>query len=176
MYGQLILLAVLILINAYFAAAEMAIVSANKNRIRTLANEGNKKAVILNKLIDEPNKFLSAIQVVITLAGFLTSAEAAISFSDDVGAWLEGFGIPYGEEIAVIIVTLVLSFFTLVFGELFPKRLAMLHVRPMSPDASFTPLMLGCWESVLYVSAAMPIPVLLGTLYSIIGISTLSAT
>ena len=60
MYGQLILLAVLILINAYFAAAEMAIVSANKNRIRTLANEGNKKAVILNKLIDEPNKFLSA--------------------------------------------------------------------------------------------------------------------
>ncbi|MBQ3185214.1 MAG: HlyC/CorC family transporter [Firmicutes bacterium] len=132
MYGQLILLAVLILINAYFAAAEMAIVSANKNRIRTLANEGNKKAVILNKLIDEPNKFLSAIQVVITLAGFLTSAEAAISFSDDVGAWLEGFGIPYGEEIAVIIVTLVLSFFTLVFGELFPKRLAMLHADGMA--------------------------------------------
>lgn len=125
--GQLILLAVLILINAYFAAAEMAIVSVNKNRIRTLAHEGNKKAKALNDLIDEPNKFLSAIQVIITLAGFLTSAEAAVSFSDDVGRWITGFGVPYGQEIAVIVVTLVLSFFTLVFGELFPKRLAMLH-------------------------------------------------
>lgn len=126
-WGQIILLAVLILINAYFAAAEMAIVSVNKNRIRTLANEGNKKAKALNELIDEPNKFLSSVQVIITLAGFLTSAEAAVSFSDDIGGILEGFGIPYGEEIAVIAVTLILSFFTLVFGELFPKRLAMLH-------------------------------------------------
>ena len=132
LWGQIILLAVLILINAYFAAAEMAIVSVNKNRIKTLANEGHRRAVILNSLIDEPNKFLSAIQVVITLAGFLTSAEAAISFSDDVGAWLNDIGIPYGQEIAVIIVTLVLSFFTLVFGELFPKRLAMLHADGMA--------------------------------------------
>ena len=132
MYGQLILLAVLILINAYFAAAEMALVSVNKNRIRTLVQEGNKKAVLVNSLIEEPNKFLSSIQVVITLAGFLTSAEAAISFSDDVGAWLGGLGIPYGQEIAVVLVTLVLSFFTLVFGELFPKRLAMLHADGMA--------------------------------------------
>lgn len=127
LWGQLILLAVLIIINAYFAAAEMAIVSVNKNRIRTLAHEGNKKAKALSELIDEPNKFLSAIQVIITLAGFLTSAEAAVSFSDDVGVFLEELGIPYGESIAVIVVTLILSFFTLVFGELFPKRLAMLH-------------------------------------------------
>lgn len=127
MWGQIVLLLVLIAVNAYFAAAEMAIVSVNKNRIRTLAQEGNKKAQALNQLIDEPNKFLSTIQVVITLAGFLTSAEAAVSFSDDVGRFLEGLGIPYGEEISVFIVTLVLSFFTLVFGELFPKRMAMLH-------------------------------------------------
>lgn len=127
LWGQIILLAVLIAVNAYFAAAEMAIVSVNKNRIRTLAQEGNKKAEALSKLIDDPNRFLSAIQVVITLAGFLTSAEAAVSFSDDMGAFLEGFGIPYGEEISVVLVTLILSFFTLVFGELFPKRLAMLH-------------------------------------------------
>lgn len=127
LWGQLILLTVLIIINAYFAAAEMAIVSVNKNRIRTLAHEGNKKAKALSELIDEPNKFLSAIQVIITLAGFLTSAEAAVSFSDDVGVFLEELGIPYGESIAVIVVTLILSFFTLVFGELFPKRLAMLH-------------------------------------------------
>lgn len=127
LWGQIILLAVLIAVNAYFAAAEMAIVSVNKNRIRTLAQEGNKKAEALSKLIDDPNRFLSAIQVVITLAGFLTSAEAAVSFSDDMGAFLEGFGVPYGEEISVVLVTLILSFFTLVFGELFPKRLAMLH-------------------------------------------------
>jgi len=145
MYGQLILLAVLILVNAYFAAAEMAIVSVNKNRIKTLANEGHKKAILLSSLIDEPNKFLSAIQVVITLAGFLTSAEAAISFSDDVGIWFTGIGIPYGQDIAVIVVTLVLSFFTLVFGELFPKRLAMLHADGMAlsmakPISFFTKL------------------------------------
>ena len=83
LWGQIILLAVLIAVNAYFAAAEMAIVSVNKNRIRTIAQEGNRKAEALLKLIDDPNKFLSAIQVVITLAGFLTSAEAAVSFSDD---------------------------------------------------------------------------------------------
>lgn len=132
MWGQLILLAVLIAFNAYFAAAEIAIVSVNKNRIKSLAQEGNKKAKNLLLLIDEPNKFLAAIQVVITLAGFLTSAEAAISFSDDVGGWLSGFGIPYGNEIAVVLVTFVLSFFMLVFGELFPKRLAMLHADGMA--------------------------------------------
>lgn len=132
LWGQITLLIVLIIVNAYFAAAEMAIVSVNKNRIRSLAQEENKKAEALSKLIDEPNKFLSAIQVVITLAGFLTSAEAAVSFSDDVGIWLDNVGIPYGQEIAVMIVTLVLSFFTLVFGELFPKRLAMLHADGMA--------------------------------------------
>lgn len=127
MWGQIVLLLVLIFINAYFAAAEMAIVSVNKNRIRTLAQEGNKKAEALSKLIEEPNKFLSSIQVIITLAGFMTSAEAAVSFSDDVGGFLNSVGIPYGEEISVILVTVILSFFTLVFGELFPKRMAMLH-------------------------------------------------
>ena len=127
MWGQIILLVVLIAVNAYFAAAEMAIVSVNKNRIRSLAQEGNKKAEALARLIEDPNKFLSSIQVIITLAGFLTSAEAATSFSDDVGGALDGWGIPYGEDIAVILITLILSFFTLVFGELFPKRIAMLH-------------------------------------------------
>ena len=144
LWGQIILLAVLIAVNAYFAAAEMAIVSVNKNRIRTIAQEGNRKAEALLKLIDDPNKFLSAIQVVITLAGFLTSAEAAVSFSDDMGVFLEGFGIPYGQKISVVIVTLILSFFTLVFGELFPKRLAMLHA-----DA----IAMGVVKPILFISA-----------------------
>ena len=144
LWGQIILLAVLIAVNAYFAAAEMAIVSVNKNRIRTIAQEGNRKAEALLKLIDDPNKFLSAIQVVITLAGFLTSAEAAVSFSDDMGVFLESFGIPYGQEISVVIVTLILSFFTLVFGELFHKRLAMLHA-----DA----IAMGVVKPILFISA-----------------------
>lgn len=144
LWGQIILLAVLIAVNAYFAAAEMAIVSVNKNRIRTIAQEGNRKAEALLKLIDDPNKFLSAIQVVITLAGFLTSAEAAVSFSDDMGVFLESFGIPYAQEISVVIVTLILSFFTLVFGELFPKRLAMLHA-----DA----IAMGVVKPILFISA-----------------------
>ncbi len=127
MWGQLILLLVLIAINAYFAAAEIAIVSVNKNRIRTLAQEGNKKAQTLMKLIEDPNKFLSAIQVVITLAGFFSSAQAAISFSGPVGIKLESWGIPYGNEVALIVITLALSFLMLVLGELFPKRIAMLH-------------------------------------------------
>ena len=143
MWGQIILLLVLIIINAYFAAAEMAIVSVNKNRIRSLAQEGNKKAQALAGLIDEPNKFLSSIQVVITLAGFLTSAEAAVSFSDDVGAWLEHAGIPYGTEISVILVTLVLAFFTLVLGELLPKRLAMLHADKIA---------MGVVKPILFIS------------------------
>lgn len=143
MLGQIILLLVLIIINAYFAAAEMAIVSVNKNRIRSLAQEGNKKAQALAGLIDEPNKFLSSIQVVITLAGFLTSAEAAVSFSDDVGAWLEDAGIPYGTEISVVLVTLMLAFFTLILGELLPKRLAMLHADKIS---------MGVVKPILFIS------------------------
>ncbi len=127
MWGQLILLVILIAVNAYFAAAEIAIVSVNKNRIRTLAQEGNKKAELLSKLIEDPNRFLSAIQVIITLAGFLSSANAATSFSDDLGAVFDSWGIPHGEGVAVVIITIILSFFTLVFGELFPKRIAMLH-------------------------------------------------
>lgn len=123
--AQLLFLAVLILINAFFASAEMAFVSLNKNRIKLLAAEGNKKAIRLQRLVEEPNKFLSSIQVAITLAGFLSSASAATSMADDIGAFLGGYGIPYGVEVAVVLVTVVLSYFTLVFGELFPKRLAL---------------------------------------------------
>ncbi|WP_330634518.1 hemolysin family protein [Anaerovorax sp. IOR16] len=129
---QLLFLALLILINAFFASAEMAFVSLNKNKIKLLANQGNKKAILLQRLIEEPNKFLSTIQVAITLAGFLSSASAATSMADDIGAFLHRFGIPYETQIAVVLVTLVLSYFTLVFGELFPKRLALQNAEKMA--------------------------------------------
>lgn len=128
--AQIVLLVVLILINAFFAAAEMSVVSVNKNKIKLLAQDGNKRAEAVLKQLDDPNKFLSTIQVAITLAGFLASAVAAVSLSDDLGAWVQSrFGINaiVATDIAVIVVTLILSYVTLVLGELYPKRIAMHH-------------------------------------------------
>lgn len=123
--SQFILIAVLTLINAFFAAAEMAIVSLNKNRLKLLAEEGNKKAQLIEKLIEEPTKFLSTIQVGITLSGFFSSAFAATSVSAHLGKFLANFNVPYSDEISLVLVTIVLSFITLVLGELFPKRIAL---------------------------------------------------
>lgn len=127
--AQFIFLFVLILINAFFAAAEMAVVSVNKNKIKVLAQEGNKRAVAVQKLLDNPNVFLSTIQVAITLAGFLASASAAVGMSDDLGNWLTGFGLSktVADDLAVVVVTVILSYVTLVLGELFPKRIALQH-------------------------------------------------
>lgn len=122
---QVLFLVTLTLINAFFASAEMAIVSVNKNKMKMLANEGNKKAQILCKLMDEPTKFLSTIQVGITLAGFFASASAATGISKQLGQTLNNINIPYGDEIAFVGVTIILSYFTLVFGELVPKRIAL---------------------------------------------------
>ena len=122
---QLLFLAILILINAFFASAEMAIVSVNKNKIKILAQDGKKKAKLLLKLFDEPNKFLSTIQVAITLAGFLASAAAATSLSGGIANFLTKHGVLYGTQIAIALVTLVLAYITLVFGELYPKRMAL---------------------------------------------------
>lgn len=124
---QIIFLAVLILINAYFASAEMAIVSVNKNRIKILSQDGNKKASLLLDLLEQPNKFLSTIQVAITLAGFLASASAATGIADDISFFFRSNGIPYSTQIAVVIVTIALSYVTLVLGELYPKRMALQH-------------------------------------------------
>lgn len=122
---QLILIVILTLINAFFAAAEMAIVSLNKNKIKTLAEQGDKKAQLVLNLTREPTKFLSTIQVGITLASFFNSASAAMGLSDDLGGMLAQWNIPYSKQIALVGVTLILSYITLVFGELFPKRIAL---------------------------------------------------
>lgn len=127
---QIILILILIIINAFFAATEMAVVSVNKNKIKVLSQDGNKRADAILKLIDEPNMFLSTIQVAITLAGFLASAAAAVGISDDLGYYLQhAFGISevVATDIAVVIVTVLLSYVTLVLGELYPKRIAMQH-------------------------------------------------
>lgn len=113
------------LMNAFFAAAEMAVVSVNKNRIHLLAEEGNKKAKVIEGLFDDSTRFLSTIQVAITFAGFYSSASAASNIAPILGAWLTGQGVPYGTQIAGNGVTLLLMFFNLVFGELVPKRIAL---------------------------------------------------
>ena len=122
---QLLLITVLILLNGFFSAAEMAIVSVNKNKINTLVEKGNKRAVALKKLMDDPNKFISTIQVGITLAGFLSSAFAASNLSAPLADLFKSMGIPSANSIAIIVITLILSYFTLVFGELIPKRIAL---------------------------------------------------
>ena len=122
---DLLLLLFFTLMNAFFAGAEMAVVSVNKNRIRSLAEEGNKKAKVIEGLFEDSTKFLSTIQVAITFAGFYSSASAAASISPVLAEWLHGAGIPYSSQIAHNGVTLVLMFFNLVFGELVPKRIAL---------------------------------------------------
>ena len=103
----------------------MAVVSVNKNRIKVLADEGSKRADLLQTLFEDSTKFLSTIQVAITLAGFFSSASAATGISQVLGGWIAQFGIPYSNTIAVVVVTIILSYFTLVFGELVPKRIAL---------------------------------------------------
>ncbi len=126
----LLLQVILIALNAVFACAEIAVLSVNETKLKRMAEDGHKGAKRLSKLTREPAKFLATIQVAITLSGFLGSAFAADNFSEPLVNWLLSLGIPESyratlDTAAVIVITLILSYFTLVFGELVPKRLAM---------------------------------------------------
>ena len=129
MIGLIILQIVLIALNAIFACAEIAVLSINETKLERMAEQGNRRAKRLFKLTREPAKFLATIQVAITLSGFLGSAFAADSFSEPLVDWLIGKGVKLPaatlDSIAVVVITLILSYFTLVFGELVPKRVAM---------------------------------------------------
>ncbi|AWK50511.1 hemolysin [Clostridium beijerinckii] len=138
---QILFLVVLTLINAFFSSAEMSIVSVNKNKMKMLASEGNKKAKVLCKLIEEPTKFLSTVQVGITLAGFFASASAATGISEQLGGFFISINVPYGYQVAFVGVTIVLSYFTLVFGELVPKRIALRKTEYIAM-ASLRPIMI----------------------------------
>lgn len=120
---QLFVILILTLINAFFAASEIAFVSLNQTKMSQLAAEGDKKAIRVLKLLENSDDFLATIQVAITLAGFLSSASAATSFASVLGNALPNF--PGAETVALVLVTLVLSYVTLVFGELYPKQLAL---------------------------------------------------
>lgn len=128
---QLLLQLVLIAVNALFAATEIAVISLNETKVRRMAEGGDRKAAKMLRMVSEPTGFLSTIQICITLAGFLGSAFAADNFSDKLVNWLindcevSGVSPSALDTISVIIITLVLSYFTLVLGELVPKRIAM---------------------------------------------------
>lgn len=126
----------LIALNAVFACAEIAVISMNDNKLAKMAAEGDKRAVRLARLTSQPARFLATIQVAITLAGFLGSAFAAENFADILAFWLKRLGIPLSMEamrsVSVVIITVVLSYFTLVFGELVPKQVAMRNAEKLA--------------------------------------------
>lgn len=125
----LLLQVILIALNAIFACAEIAVLSVNEAKLERMADQGDKRAKRLFRLTSEPARFLATIQVAITLSGFLGSAFAADNFAEPLVSWLIGLGVTIPAStlntIAVILITLILSYFTLIFGELVPKRLAM---------------------------------------------------
>lgn len=136
MISELLLLMLLVALNAFFAATEIALISLNDNKIRYMAEEGNKKASLLIKILGEPSKFLATIQIGITLAGFLASAFAADTFAGPLVELIKKTNLPISEtvlkNVSVILITIILSYFTLVFGELVPKRLAMKKAESIS--------------------------------------------
>lgn len=127
--GRLILLVVLILLNAFFAATEIAFVSLNDAKIDMQAKDGNKKAKKIKKMLENPSKFLATIQIGITFAGFLSSAFASETFASQLApvlySWIPALNLATWNTISIILITMILSYFTLIFGELVPKRLAM---------------------------------------------------
>ena len=125
---SLLVLVILIFVNAFFASAEIAFISLNDAKIEKQAKDGNKKARKIKKMLKEPSKFLATIQIGITLAGFLSSAFAADAFASELAPKLNeliNLGIPTWKTISILIITIILSYFSLVFGELVPKRIAM---------------------------------------------------
>lgn len=140
MTSEFLFLMILILLNAFFAASEIALITLNDNKIKLMAEEGDKKAKLLQKLLNEPSRFLATIQIGITLAGFLASAFASESFSGRIVEIVQNTGVPIPADwlkgISVFMITIVLSYFTLVLGELVPKRLAMKKAEQISMFAA----------------------------------------
>ena len=125
--AKIILLIVLVFLNGLFAMSEIAVISFNDNKLKHLAQQGNKKAKILVKLTAEPSKFLATIQVGVTISGLLSSAVAADTFTDYIVYWMRNVNVSSSvvRMISLILITFVLAYINLVLGELVPKRIAM---------------------------------------------------
>ena len=133
MIGAFLLQIILIAVNALFASSEIAVISMSETRLKVLAEDGDKRAERLMALTRQPAKFLATIQVAITLAGLLGGAFAAGNFADPIADLLMGLqsAVPRSavRSAVVVLITLVLTYFSIVFGELVPKRLAMKTLR-----------------------------------------------
>lgn len=129
MLGAFLLQIILITLNAVFASAEIAVISLNETKLKQEAKNGDVRAERLMSLTKQPARFLATIQVAITLAGILGSAFAADNFSAPLVVALTAAGVPVSpkvlKNVALVVITLILSYFSLVFGELVPKRIAM---------------------------------------------------
>jgi len=127
--GEILLVLVLVVVNGYFAAAEIALVSARRAALKARADEGSPQARAVLKLTEDPSRFLAAIQVGITLVGFGAASTAAVTLAEPLATWLRSLGVPWVTNLAgglsVFLVTLVISYLTLVLGELAPKRLGL---------------------------------------------------
>ena len=126
---RIFLLLVLVLINGFLAATEIAFISLNDAKVDLMVKEGNKKAKKIKKMLENPSKFLATIQIGITFAGFLSSAFASERFANELApvlnSWIPNISIDVWNNVAIIVITIILSYFTLIFGELVPKRIAM---------------------------------------------------
>ncbi len=135
-WGQLLLQLILIFLNAVFACAEIAVLSVNEAKLTKYEESGDKKAKKLRKLTEQPSKFLSTIQVAITLSGFLGSAFASDNFATRLTDWIISLGADINREtvqsFSVVVITLILSYITLICGELVPKRIAMKRSEKMA--------------------------------------------
>ena len=160
MIERLVLLIVLIILNGFFSCAEIAVLQVGDTKLKKLAEEGNKDAKILLKLTEDPSRFLSTIQVAITLAGFLSSAFAADSFANPATRLLIKMGVPISESvlspIVIVVITLILSYVNIVFGELVPKRLAQAYTEKialsMAPVLQFASVLFRPFVGLLTVS------------------------
>lgn len=127
--SQILLQVVFILLNAFFAGSEIAFLSLNSVKLGKMAEDGDKTAARLLSLVENPNRFLSAIQVAITLSGFLGAAFGTENFSGYLTDFLVSLNLPLPENvltvISMVVITIVISFFSIAFGEMVPKRVAM---------------------------------------------------
>lgn len=133
-WGSVLLLIVLVLVNAFFAACEIAVITLNDAKIEKMAENGNRAARKILKLTSNSSRFFSTIQIGVTLAGFLSSAAAAQSFSDGLARLLSflPFSVSTVQGLSTFLITLILSYFSLVFGELVPKKIAMKRAEELS--------------------------------------------
>jgi putative hemolysin len=135
---KLLLILVLILINAFFAAAEIALVSVRRTRIKQLIEEGDFRARTVQKLLEHPTNFMATVQIGVTIVGFLASAYAAVNLAQAPALWLRALHLSEGtaNSLAVVLVTLVIGFFTLVLGEIAPKSLGLQHAERIALNLS----------------------------------------